>query len=258
MPRAGQENTLIDTWLIERYAAHAWPAAEVLEEDGWLLRHTPDVPRRRSNSALPLARGEALLAALSRVEDFYAARGVPVAVQVAPAEEHAALDTLLAERGYRRDAATLVCVAPTNTVITDSRPAVPLEVTVAEHPTRQWLDAYVALDGHENSQEAADQVLARISGSAAYLSVEHGDQVVSMGLIVASPGCAGIFCMATHPAHRRQGIATAILHVGARWAAAHGADELYLQVMDENHVARRLYDSVGFRVSHTYHYRLKP
>ncbi|MEU4469394.1 GNAT family N-acetyltransferase [Streptomyces sp. NPDC024017] len=95
-------------------------------------------------------------------------------------------------------------------------------------------------------------------GPAAYLSVEHGDQVAGMGLIVASPGCAGVFCMATHPAHRRQGIATAILHVGARWAAARGADELYPQVMDENHAARRLYDHVGFRVSHTYHYRLMP
>ncbi|WSQ15179.1 GNAT family N-acetyltransferase [Streptomyces sp. NBC_01231] len=131
-------------------------------------------------------------------------------------------------------------------------------MTVAEHPTRQWLDAYIGLDGHDNSQEAADQVLARIPGPAAYLSVEHGDQVTGMGLIVASPGCAGVFCMATHPAHRRQGIATAILHVGARWAAARGADELYLQVMDENHAARRLYDHVGFRISHTYHYRLKP
>ncbi len=129
----------------------------------------------------------------------------------------------------------------------------------AEHPTRQWLDAYVVLDGHENSQEAADQVLSRIPGPAAYLSVERGDhRVVGIGLIVAAPGCGGVFCMATHPAHRRQGIATAILHVGARWAAARGAEELYLQVMDDNHAARRLYHRVGFRVSHTYHYRLKP
>lgn len=248
---------MIDRLLIERYAAEAWPAAEAREEDGWLLRHTPGVPRRRSNSALPLTRGEALLTALSRVEDFYSTRGMPIAVQVAPAEEHTALDVLLAERGYRRDAATLVCVTPTGAVLTGTRPAVPLGVTVVEHPTRQWLDAYVALDGHDNSHEAADQILSRIPGPAAYLSVEHGDRVVGMGLIVTAPGCAGVFCMATHPDHRRKGIATAILHVGARWAAARGAEELYLQVMDDNHAARQLYDRVGFRVSHTYHYRLK-
>jgi N-acetylglutamate synthase len=249
---------LIDRLSVERYAAEAWPATEAREEDGWLLRHTPGVPRRRSNSALPLAREEALLTALSRVEDFYAIRGMAIAVQVAPAEEYTALDALLAERGYRRDAATLVCTAPTDTVITGSRRAVPPEVSVVEHPARQWLDAYVALDGHDNSHEAADQVLSRVPGPAAYLSVERDDRVVGVGLIVAAPGCGGVFCMATHPGHRRQGIATGILHVGARWAAARGAEELYLQVMDDNHAARRLYDHVGFRVSHTYHYRLKP
>ncbi|WP_413804499.1 GNAT family N-acetyltransferase [Streptomyces sp. OE57] len=60
-----------------------------------------------------------------------------------------------------------------------------------------------------------------------------------------------------YPAHRRQGITTAILHAGARWAAARGAEKLYLRVMDDNHSARRLYGRVGFRASRTYHYRLK-
>lgn len=248
---------MIETWLIEQYAAQAWPATEAMEEEGWLLRHTPGVPRRRSNSALPPAKGEAAAAGLSRVEEFYAARGVPVCIQIAPAEEHTALDGLLAERGYQRDAATQVWVAPISTVINDSAPATPCAVTIAEQPTREWLDAFVALDEHENSREAADLVLTRILGPAAYLSVEDGDQVIGMGLVVAAPGCAGVFCMATHPAHRRQGIASAILHIGARWASTRGAEQMYLQVMGENLAARRLYDRVGFRASHTYHYRLK-
>jgi hypothetical protein len=43
--------------LIEQLAVNAWPAATVQLVDGWLLRHTPAVARRRSNSALPpLAR----------------------------------------------------------------------------------------------------------------------------------------------------------------------------------------------------------
>ncbi|HEV2814019.1 MAG TPA: hypothetical protein VGW10_12275, partial [Solirubrobacteraceae bacterium] len=40
---------------IERAAAAAWPAAEVEERGGWLLRATPRVPHRRNNSALPAA-----------------------------------------------------------------------------------------------------------------------------------------------------------------------------------------------------------
>ena len=40
--------------LVEELAARGWPAAEAHRLDGWLLRHTPSLTRRRSNSALPL------------------------------------------------------------------------------------------------------------------------------------------------------------------------------------------------------------
>lgn len=250
---------MTDTRLIERYAARAWPATEAVEDQGWLLRHTPGVPRRRSNSALPLGDAETLLTSLSRVEDFYACRGLPAVVHVAPAEEHTALDALLAERGYQHEAATLVCTAPAGTVIAGgSGGAAPSPVTVAKHPAREWLDAYVALDGHDNSREAADRVLSRVPGPAAYLSAERDGQVAGVGLAVAAPGWTGVFSMATSPAHRRQGLATAILRAAARWAADQGAGNLYLQVEADNHAARRLYDSLGFRASHTYHFRRGP
>ncbi|MBP0454822.1 GNAT family N-acetyltransferase [Kitasatospora sp. RG8] len=250
---------MADRLLIEQYAAAAWPAGEASAAAGWLLRHTPGVPRRRSNSALPLVPGAVLLAGLPWVEEYYRERGLPVVVQVAPAEEHTELDAALAGRGYRREAPTLVRTAPAATVIARSRPSAPLAVTVAEEATRHWLDGYVALDGGGGGRAAADGVLARIPGRAAYLSVERDGAVVGIGLFVAAsdPAYAGVFCMATHPDHRRGGIATAVLHVGARWAAARGAERLYLQVMaDEEHApARRLYERVGFQGSHGYHYR---
>ncbi|MEK2490921.1 GNAT family N-acetyltransferase [Kitasatospora purpeofusca] len=249
---------MIDTRLIERHAARAWPAEEVREEDGWLLRHTPGVPRRRSNSALPVGRGDGLLSGIERVEEYYAGHGLPVAVQVSPAEEHAALDAGLDARGYRKDGEVLVCTAPSAAVADAARPATPLDVTLAEHPTGAWLDAYAELEPGGTEREAAEQLFRRIGGPAAHLGVERDGRLVGIGLVVAAPGCAGVFCMATDPAFRRQGAAGAILHVGARWAQARGAETLYLQVTAENTTARRLYERLGFEVSHSYHYRLKP
>lgn len=59
------------------HAARAWPPAEARRVDGWLLRSTPDVPRGRLNSALPLRPDPEL----GPVLEFYGARGQAPQVQ---------------------------------------------------------------------------------------------------------------------------------------------------------------------------------
>src|SRR5215208_8120715 len=104
--------------LVEGLAARGWPAGEALRCDGWLLRHTPSLTRRRSNSALPLAdRPDPAL-----VEDFYARRGARALVQVSPAEERTGLDAELARRGWTREGATDVLVADADAVLAATAP----------------------------------------------------------------------------------------------------------------------------------------
>src|ERR1700742_4556446 len=93
--------------LVEELAVRGWPAAETRRVDGWLLRHTPSLTRRRSNSALPLGEG----ADPRVVEDFYARRGSRALVQVSPAERHTGLDGVLARRGWACEGPTDVLAA---------------------------------------------------------------------------------------------------------------------------------------------------
>jgi GNAT superfamily N-acetyltransferase len=79
-----------------------------------------------------------------------------------------------------------------------------------------------------------------------------------MALFVADGGWAGVFAMATRPALRGRGIATAILTAGATWAAEHHAHRLYLQVEADNRPALTLYDRAGFTPAYGYHYRIAP
>jgi hypothetical protein len=116
--------------LIEQLAVNVWPAATVQLVDGWLLRHTPAVARRRSNSALPppgvADAGPAQRAqVLDLAERFYARRDQPTVVQVSPAELHGLLDRELAARGYRRQAPTLVSTAPIGRLLPGRPPGPP-------------------------------------------------------------------------------------------------------------------------------------
>lgn len=238
---------------IDRLAAAAWPAETEQEHGGWLLRHTPDVRRRRSNCAVPPADDGA--GSITAVERFYRDRGRPVIIQLG--ERHAALDALLAERGYRSDAPTAVLTARTADVIAATDGAPFGQADLAARPGR-WLEVFAALDEHADTEPVGRKVIARIADPAAFISLRRDGRPAGMGLLAASSGWAGVFCMATRPDARRQGVAAGILGAGARWAADAGADRLYLQVETGNQAALALYGRLGFARSHGYHYRIGP
>ncbi|OIV36325.1 hypothetical protein BIV57_16920 [Mangrovactinospora gilvigrisea] len=246
---------------IEQTAPRAWPAATAERHPtGWLLRATPDVRNRRANSALPAGPFNTdALAALTAAEAFYAARDLPTTIQIAPAHHHTALDAALDDRGYRREGPTQVLTATTADVLTRTAPGQDLDVTLADHPTPAWLDAFARLGGHATAtpaRAATEALLARITDPLACASVTLDGAVAGIGLLVAGDGRTGVFCMATDPAHRRRGIATAILRAGAAWAQERDAGRLYLQVTEENAPAQRVYARAGFTLSHRYHYRV--
>jgi GNAT superfamily N-acetyltransferase len=257
---------------VELAAAAAWPAGRTEVVAGWLLRHTPRVARRRSNSALPPPADQRPERGLDAVEAFYRAAGLPVTVQVSPAGEQGVLDAALAARGYRREAPTLVLTAPTTTVTPTTDRVVEIDAVAGD----RWLAAYQALNGPADTSAGAERVLTRVPAPAAFARAVVDGEDAAIGMFVAagpppagpppagpppagSPLAgpwAGVFCMATAPRYRRRGLALAVLAAGARWAAAAGCAGLYLQVEQDNIAARGLYARAGFTHSHAYHYRV--
>ncbi len=73
-----------------------------------------------------------------------------------------------------------------------------------------------------------------------------GRLVASLG--VFHEGTLGRFqLVATHPAHRRQGVCGALVYAAARHAFARFGVETLVMVADEAYHAARIYESVGFR-----------
>jgi ribosomal protein S18 acetylase RimI-like enzyme len=236
--------------LVEELAARAWPAAEAERVDGWLLRRTPALTRRRSNSALPVDGDGAPDPGV--VEGFYARHGGRALVQIAPAEAWAQLDAELARRGWATEGPTDVLVAAADTVLAHTPPG---DVAIAPRPDARWIATWAACEGRPDADKHAREVLARIEPETGYALAAGG---AGVGLAVCERGWAGLFCVATAERARRRGVARAVVHALTRWAAERGAQRIYLQVESDNAAAHALYGSAGFSRSHGYHYRVGP
>ena len=170
--------------LVEELAARGWPAAEAARTDGWLLRHTPSLTRRRSNSALPIGaagRDPAL------VEEFYARRGGRALVQVSPAEAWTSLDSELARRGWSSEGPTDVLVADSATVLARTTPG---DVTLAARPDADWVAAWAACEERPDADVHAREVLARIEPPTAYALADDAWASAWPSASAAGPGCS--------------------------------------------------------------------
>jgi GNAT superfamily N-acetyltransferase len=259
--------------VLDELAANAMPASTVWHLDGWVLRHTPEVPMRRANSVLTLAAGTTLDldARLAIAEDLYRAAGRPTRLQVGPTAAPGGLDDALAARGYEVEAPVDVCTAATSTVLAacdepPKRPGNeppdggPGEQTVERHtfPDERWIATWRDCDTSDRPVElygdAYRALLSRVGPDLLALATPG----IGVALGVRERGWVGVFSMKTHPAHRRRGVARMFLRELARWGEEGGADRMYLQVETDNDVARGLYERAGFTRHHGYWYRTAP
>lgn len=279
-----------DLRLLDEIAADATVSPIEADVAGWRCKAAPELPFRRCNVASPPtdagADGHSFTAALDEVRRWYHDRGLRLIVQVSTAMVHpAAVDGWLAADG-------LTVEAPVHILVSEAvSEAVPDAVPGQEAPSGQE-SPYVASGqrrgaGRSERRSATvtvtagiDETWADVSGvvhggdatahtrALAYgrMFAELGDralgasamldgQVVGVGFAVLDRGWLGIFGMGTAPAHRRQGIASDVVSALRAAAAARGVHRAYLQVEVDNAAALRLYEGLGFRHSHDYHYR---
>ena len=252
------ENSSTDVYYLEELAANAWTAEVVQLVDGWRFRYSPGVSSRRVNSVWPNNSGRYLTVdqKLALVEAFYTRRGLPARFQICPAAQPAELDSILAQRGYLMDAPTFVQSAQVSNVLERlpfrQEPAVSLHSEIPE----AWFDFQRAQYKLTEQQAAARKAaLERIGPHPVYALASVDGETTGIGMGILERGWLGIFGMLTNPEMRRRGIATAVLQALAGWGRSQGAEQAYLQVMENNKQALSLYGRAGFTTQYQYHYR---
>ena len=247
--------TTVSARLIEELSLNAWPALETVFLDGWVLRFANDYTRR-ANSVNPLYPGAwALDDKLGQAEELYRRRGLRPVFKITPASEPAGIDQALAERGYAREAPTSVQIADLNVA---SGPTASGRSTLAEALTDEWLAAaYELIALPERHRATLRQMLALIVPPVCFAALNVDGQTVSCGQGVLQAGCLGLFDIITRGECRNRGYARQVVNDLLARAREHGGHTAYLQVMLNNAPALHLYETLGFRETYQYWYRVK-
>jgi GNAT superfamily N-acetyltransferase len=243
---------------LEVCTVDSWPAREVLELDGWLLRFTRGFTHRANSVATSRFTGGDPDARIDAVEIEYRRRGLAPMFQVTPATAPASLQARLGLRGYRDRARSSVCIAPVQALALPpdgpSAGGVAAEVRLRPSPDDDFERLILATSKSDDDGRERLDILGRIREPLACVVVRAGDVDVAAGTGVLSKPWVGINMMRTQAAHRRRGYARRVLAAIAGWAAAQGASAAYLGVECDNAPARSLYAKAGFTPLYDYQY----
>jgi GNAT superfamily N-acetyltransferase len=122
----------------------------------------------------------------------------------------------------------------------DWRKAMCLRILTAEDGETPAYRVFV-----EREMQAIRRVCERGQGAwfAAFIG---GEACSSLGVFAPSPGLARFQSVDTHPAHRRQGLASSLLYRASEWARGELRAKTLVIAADPNYFAIDIYRSLGF------------
>jgi len=244
---------LENTRRIEEAALNAWPALQQILYDGWVLRFSQGYTKR-ANSINPVYPAKIDIGAKVKVcEDHYQRRNLPPIFRLTSFLDHKTLDAHLVARGYQRIDPTLVIGMDLSNLNFET----PTSIEIGEFGFEDWFDHFsVWSETDSTRKEIHQRLLKTIPSKTIFASVRKNGKTVACGLGVVEDQYVGIFDLITSPEMRCQGYGTHLMNWILSEAKSNGVTYSYLQVMETNKIARKLYQKIGYEPLYHYWYRV--
>jgi ribosomal protein S18 acetylase RimI-like enzyme len=237
---------------IEEAGLNAWPAHQQMLYDGWLLRFANGYTKR-ANSVMPVYPSEQDMdTKIDFCEGIYRQMGLPSVFRLTPLVQEN-LDFDLEDRGYKKIDPTRVMTLELNGLVFP----VSSSFHLRELPLEQWMGVFSEISGSlVEKQPAHAEILRNILNPHIPAALEISGKWVACGLGVLERDWFGLFDIVTHPDYRQQGLGTRLVAGMLAWAKSRGAENSYLQVMENNAPALGLYTKLGYVDGYGYWYRV--
>ena len=245
----------IDVAGLERRALRAWPALHTQYIGGWACRASLGYTKR-ANSMTPLEPTSDFTSLRPAFERFALDHGIPCTIRITPLAPPET-DEACAQAGYKVVDPSVVMALPSLRAI----PPLPLP-NVRHMPTADtaWLEGYASSSRLKPDQARAHEaILAAVEPEATFTSISSteggSERAVAVGYAVLDEGMIGLFDILVDEAYRGRGLGKSVVLSLLAWGKEKGATGAYLQVVERNVAATRLYEAPGFEHAYRYHYR---
>jgi ribosomal protein S18 acetylase RimI-like enzyme len=251
LPPVGSDHGLVLG--LESRLVNAWPSFDYQVYDGWILRLAKGYSKR-ANSASPFLPGVGLGDKLldHMITHFVAANVRPTFRLTSL--QGAGVDELLAGRGFRQIEPTLVLLKEIPEECTVD-PSVILEPEVSKRWVRETAQSY---GGDKADDATLIEIVSRIRQNAVFATLDLDGRPVAWGLGVVERGYVGLYDVVVAPDLRGIGLGRRVVTSLMAWGRDEGAHTAYLQVREDNAVARSLYADLGFEEAYRYTHRVMP
>lgn len=241
---------------IEDMSLNAWPSHKMELYDGWIIRfsyfytHRTNSVEQFGQSTLPLREK------IPYCEEVYRRLGSPAIFKISPLVSPN-FDFLLENRGYHIEHATNVMTASLEEPFLCAPDSD--AVTFSDSISASWIEGLFSLKNttdvrHRSVVPSMYRAIMKETISACVLS---GGEIVATGLGILDRDYIGIYAIHVREDFRRMGLARQIVTGLLKKGREKGAAKAYLQVVQGNMAAQKLYESLGFRVIYDYFFRVK-
>ena len=241
---------------IEDMSLNAWPSHKMELYDGWILRFSY-LYTHRTNSVEQF--GTATLPWREKIpycENVYKRLGTPAIFKISPLVSPD-FDYVLENRGYEIQHTTNVMTVK----LEDAKLTTAYnQVSFTNNIPDQWITSLFDLKGMTNQlhRTVVPSMYHAIPKETICAAIWHEGQIVATGLGILDRDYIGIYAIHVKEIYRGKGYARQICTCLLSEGQKRGAENAYLQVVEGNTAAQKLYESLGFTYFYTYWFRVQP
>ena len=238
---------------LEEIASNGHVALNIMQYDGWIMRFSNGYTGRANSISVIYPSTIPVEEKISYCEKCYEKQGLPANFKLTEKDQE--LSDLLAKRGYQ-------IVTPTDLMVLENLEAFEDEKFCScgfFKTPEEWLPYYFEFENITDKvdQDTFKKMLSKVMVDTIYLYIFHEGEIVACASAAIEHGYALIQNVIVKSDKRGLGFGEKLCRMLLAKAKQQGAKHAYLQVVQTNEIAKKLYEKMGFKKAYSYWYMKK-